>query len=126
MTAPLSLYNIPAAYPFLDSFAHGLLAEYANDPAAFQSLKILLPTRRTCRNLRNAFLRINDGAPFILPNLIPVGDLDEDELKLHVRENLAHFKTPQWISFVNDLPKTATGKVQKFVLRDGKAAISTQ
>ncbi len=83
MTAPLSLYNIPAAYPFLDSFAHGLLAEYANDPAAFQSLKILLPTRRTCRNLRNAFLRINDGAPFILPNLIPVGDLDEDELKLH-------------------------------------------
>ena len=74
MTAPLSLYNIPAAYPFLDSFAHGLLAEYANDPAAFQSLKILLPTRRTCRNLRNAFLRINDGAPFILPNLIPVGD----------------------------------------------------
>ena len=50
----------------------------------------------------------------------------EDELKLYVRENLAHFKTPQWISFVKDLPKTATGKVQKFVLRDGKAAISTQ
>ena len=50
----------------------------------------------------------------------------EDELKLYVRENLAHFKTPQWISFVKDLPKTATGKVQKFVLRDGKAGISTQ
>ena len=50
----------------------------------------------------------------------------EDELKLYVRENLAHFKTPQWISFVKDLPKTATGKVQKFVLRDGKAAISAQ
>ena len=54
------------------------------------------------------------------------GSATEDELKLHVRENLAHFKTPQWISFVDDLPKTATGKVQKFVLRDGKAAISTQ
>lgn len=80
MTAPLKLFNIPAAYPFLESFAHGLLGAYGDE---FQHLKILLPTRRACRNLRNAFLRINDGTPFILPNLIPVGDLDEDELKLH-------------------------------------------
>ena len=50
----------------------------------------------------------------------------EDELKLHVRENLAHFKTPKWVSFVEDLPKTATGKVQKFMLRGGKAGITTQ
>lgn len=50
----------------------------------------------------------------------------EDELKLHVRNALAHFKTPQWISFVDELPKTATGKVQKFVLRSGKAGIARQ
>lgn len=50
----------------------------------------------------------------------------EDEMKLHVRENLAHFKTPQWVSFVEELPKTATGKVQKFVLRGGKAGITRQ
>ena len=50
----------------------------------------------------------------------------EDELKLHVRNTLAHFKTPHWISFVDELPKTATGKVQKFVLRSGKAGISRQ
>ena len=50
----------------------------------------------------------------------------EDELKRHVRENLAHFKTPQWVSFVEELPKTATGKVQKFVLRAGRPAISRQ
>lgn len=50
----------------------------------------------------------------------------EDELKLHVRENLAHFKTPQWVSFVEDLPKTATGKVQKFQLRGGQAGIVRQ
>ena len=50
----------------------------------------------------------------------------EDELKLHVREKLAHFKTPQWVSFVDDLPKTATGKVQKYVLRGGKPAIAKQ
>ena len=54
------------------------------------------------------------------------GEATEDELKLHVRDSLAHFKTPQWVSFVDDLPKTATGKVQKYVLRGGKAGIARQ
>ena len=54
------------------------------------------------------------------------GQATEDELKLHVRDNLAHFKTPQWVSFVDELPKTATGKVQKYVLRGGKVGISRQ
>ena len=50
----------------------------------------------------------------------------EEALKLHVRNYLAHFKTPQWISFVDELPKTATGKVQKFILRGGRAGVSRQ
>src|SRR5215831_9438285 len=50
----------------------------------------------------------------------------EEELKLHVRRSLAHFKTPQWVTFVDELPKTATGKVQKFILRAGGAGISRQ
>ena len=50
----------------------------------------------------------------------------ETELKHHVRDSLAHFKVPQWVSFVDDLPKTATGKIQKFVLRSGKAGIAQQ
>ncbi len=49
---------------------------------------------------------------------------EEGELKEFVRNSLAHFKVPQWVSFVEDLPKTATGKVQKFVLRGGKSGIS--
>ncbi|MGZ4975096.1 MAG: AMP-binding enzyme [Limisphaerales bacterium] len=39
--------------------------------------------------------------------------------------HLAHFKCPQRIQFVSELPKTATGKVQKYVRR-GKPAISKQ
>ena len=50
----------------------------------------------------------------------------EEDLKLHVRNAIAHFKVPQWISFVEELPKTATGKVQKFVLRSGKAGVFRQ
>ena len=49
----------------------------------------------------------------------------ETELRNYARDHLAHFKTPQKIHFVSELPKTATGKVQKYVLR-GKPAISKQ
>lgn len=50
----------------------------------------------------------------------------EAELRQFARENLAHFKIPQWVSFVDDLPKTATGKIQKYVLRGGRTAIARQ
>jgi len=50
----------------------------------------------------------------------------EAELRQFARDNLAHFKAPQWVSFVDELPKTATGKIQKYVLRGGGAAIGKQ
>ena len=40
-----------------------------------------------------------------------------DELKAHVKQHLAPYKYPRWIEFVNELPKTATGKIQRFKLR---------
>ncbi|HCO01907.1 MAG TPA: hypothetical protein DIT48_00825, partial [Actinobacteria bacterium] len=42
------------------------------------------------------------------------------------REKLAHFKAPQKVTFVDELPKTATGKIQKYVLRDGASGIARQ
>ena len=65
-------------------------------------------------------------APHAFIILMDGTDASEDELKLHVRDNLAHFKTPKWVSFVDDLPKTATGKVQKYVLRGSQAGIARQ
>jgi benzoate-CoA ligase len=41
----------------------------------------------------------------------------EAELKLFVKSRLAPYKYPRWISVVDALPKTATGKTQRFVLR---------
>ena len=40
-----------------------------------------------------------------------------EELKTHVKEKLAPYKYPRWIEFVAELPKTATGKIQRFKLR---------
>jgi fatty-acyl-CoA synthase len=49
-----------------------------------------------------------------------------DELIAFVRDRLAHFKAPRGITFVTELPKTATGKIQKYVLRGGAANITRQ
>ncbi len=48
------------------------------------------------------------------------------ELTAFAREQMAHFKVPRAFEFVEALPKTATGKIQKYVLRGGRSAISTQ
>ncbi len=40
-----------------------------------------------------------------------------NELKTFVKGRLASFKYPRWIEFVPELPKTATGKIQRFKLR---------
>ena len=38
-------------------------------------------------------------------------------LQQHVKDKLAPYKYPRWIEFLNELPKTATGKIQRFKLR---------
>jgi fatty-acyl-CoA synthase len=50
----------------------------------------------------------------------------KDEICGFARERLAHFKAPHEVTFLSELPKTATGKIQKYVLRAGRAAISRQ
>jgi len=44
-----------------------------------------------------------------------------EELRQHVKSQLAPYKYPRWIEFIDELPKTATGKIQRFKLR-AKAA----
>jgi benzoate-CoA ligase len=49
--------------------------------------------------------------------LAPGAAATPDELKAHVKATLAPFKYPRWIELVGELPKTATGKIQRFKLR---------
>ena len=44
-----------------------------------------------------------------------------DALKQHVKDRLAPYKYPRWVEFVSELPKTATGKIQRFKLRQRDA-----
>ena len=66
---------------FADELARGILAEHAADPLALADVLILVPTRRSVRALREAFLRASAGKPTILPRMAPLGDLDESEFE---------------------------------------------
>jgi fatty-acyl-CoA synthase len=65
-------------------------------------------------------------APHAFVILKPGASATSDELREFTRERLAHFKAPHTVTFVSELPKTATGKIQKYVLRGGRAAIALQ
>jgi acyl-CoA synthetase (AMP-forming)/AMP-acid ligase II len=49
-----------------------------------------------------------------------------DDLRTFCRTHMAHFKVPHSFTPIAELPKTATGKIQKFVLRKGRPGISAQ
>ena len=49
----------------------------------------------------------------------------ERELKVFMRDKIAPYKHPRWITFVSELPKTATGKTQRFKLRNAALARET-
>ena len=56
-----------------------------------------------------AFVVVRDG-------FVASPELAQD-LQQFVRERLAEYKRPRWVEFVVELPKTATGKIQRFKLR---------
>src|SRR5438093_1493081 len=60
---------------------------------------------------------VKPHAYVVLKDPAAAGDKLADELKLFVKDKIAPYKYPRWIEFVTDLPKTATGKIQRFKLR---------
>lgn len=82
MTAALPFYTIPPHLPFADVLARELLARAGGEPMALAQMRVLLPTRRAIRSLREAFLRLSEGRPLLLPHMQPVGEVDEEEMLL--------------------------------------------
>lgn len=81
------LFTIPSSVPFLPALVEALLAGRlvagfpgARDPMALGSATIYLPTRRACRLAQEVFLEAFGGEAAILPRLVPIGDVDEDEI----------------------------------------------
>ena len=79
------VFTIPASAPFLPTLIEALTGgtlgfSLARDPLALASTTLYLPTRRACRLARDRFLDILDNDAAILPRIVAIGDIDEDEI----------------------------------------------
>jgi ATP-dependent helicase/nuclease subunit B len=81
-----SVYTVDPGLPFADALAAGILERVGRDPLRLAACTVLMPTRRACRSLREAFLRLSGGEPLLLPRLSPLGQIDADEIDLLAEE----------------------------------------
>ncbi|TNE67181.1 MAG: double-strand break repair protein AddB [Alphaproteobacteria bacterium] len=80
MAAALPVYTIAPTEAFADALAAGLLADARGDLMALVDMTILLPNRRACRALRDAFLRLGGNRPMLLPAMRPIGDIEDEDI----------------------------------------------
>ena len=73
------------------------------------------------RSATDADKLLKPKAYVVLNSGYEAGESLANELKAFVKERLAPFKYPRWIEFVDELPKTATGKIQRFKLRESES-----
>lgn len=78
------LLTIPAGQDFAGTLAAFLLQHFKDDPLKLADLRLFLPTRRSCRVVRDAFLRQSDGAALMLPRMQALGDVEGEELSLRI------------------------------------------
>ena len=76
------IYNINAGASFVDVLARRYLNEFSDNPDGLANVLFLLPNRRACQSLIDAFVRQHDLKPTILPQVRPIAEADEDEVFL--------------------------------------------
>lgn len=100
------VFSIPASAPFLAVLIGALRSgklvpgfPASGDPLELARATLYLPTRRACRLARDEFLKHIDGDAAILPRIVAIGDLDEDEIAF------AHAATGELAETALSLPK---------------------
>ncbi|UTD30263.1 double-strand break repair protein AddB [Bradyrhizobium sp. WD16] len=83
----MHVFNVPASVPFLPCVIAALVDgrlvagfEARSDPARLADVTLYLPTRRSGRMAREVFLDVLGGDAAVLPRILALGDIDEDEL----------------------------------------------
>ncbi|MEX2035162.1 MAG: double-strand break repair protein AddB, partial [Xanthobacteraceae bacterium] len=81
------VFTIPASAPFLRTLITALMADRLGlgfkpdrDPLALAAATVYLPTRRACRLAREIFLDVLERDAAVLPRIVAIGDVDEDEI----------------------------------------------
>ncbi len=78
MNSATNCFTLPQNSRFLHLLADFVLKSY--DRAEYPKILILLPNRRSCRALRDAFLDCTGGKPTLLPRIQPIGEIEDDAL----------------------------------------------
>jgi len=78
-----NIYNIKSNYNFLESLVHFILKKYGADPIFLSKITILLPSRRSCRVIKEIFLKQSSTNAVILPNIKAIGDFDVEEISFN-------------------------------------------
>jgi len=83
----MRVFSVPISAPFLRTVISALVEgrlvggfEARNDPAKLANATLYLPTRRAGRLAREVFLDVLDADAAVLPRIVALGDIDEDEL----------------------------------------------
>ena len=69
------IYNVPASCSFADELAKKFLHEYSEDLLSLTDVLFLLPNRRACQVLKEAFVREKGLYPTLLPQMVPLRDV---------------------------------------------------
>ncbi|MBR5154665.1 MAG: PD-(D/E)XK nuclease family protein [Alphaproteobacteria bacterium] len=75
-----NVFNIPGSCPFWETIANIYLKKFSNKELELASVLFMVPNRRACLSLTNAFVRIQGLKPTILPQIVPISEIDEDEM----------------------------------------------
>jgi ATP-dependent helicase/nuclease subunit B len=81
------VFTVPASVPFLPTLVTALVQgklvpgfSAPADPLVLAATTLYLPTRRACRLVRDVFLDVLQTGAAVLPHIVAIGDIDEDEI----------------------------------------------
>jgi ATP-dependent helicase/nuclease subunit B len=113
------VFTIPASAPFLPTLITALVEDRlglgfkpGGDPLAFVAATIYLPTKRACRLAHNIFLDVLGADAAILPRIVAIGDVDEDEIAF------AEAAAGEFSGAALDLPDALGGLERKILLAE--------
>lgn len=75
-----NVFNIPLSCSFWDTLAKSFLEKYSQNDLALADVLFLVPNRRACQSFTAAFVREQGLKPTILPKIIPIAEIDDEEL----------------------------------------------
>src|SRR5437762_7785066 len=113
------IFTIPSSVPFLPTLIRALTdgtlvpgLSATADPLALATATLYLPTRRACRLARDLFLDAIGKDAAILPRIVPIGDVDEDEIIF------AEMATGALATAALDLPEALGGFERRILLAE--------